>query len=148
MRKPVKCFIVEGVDRDVRFIKEMTSTFFRGKFESLVICLPAAQNIYMLYEKMKRDSFETDLIELIREDIAEAREALDGITRQSIDEVYLFFDFDIHQNNLTGTQNPLAVLRTMVDFFDNETENGKLYISYPMVEAIYDYREGLCEPYT
>lgn len=26
----------------------------------------------------------------------------------------------------------------MIDVFDNETENGKLYISYPMVEALRD----------
>ena len=27
---------------------------------------------------------------------------------------------------------------------DNETENGKLYISYPMVEALRDYEPGKC----
>ena len=37
------------------------------------------------------------------------------------------------------------VVRKMLDFFNNETENGKLYISYPMVEALYDYKNGLCE---
>jgi len=148
MSKPVKCFIVEGVSRDYRFIKEMTSTFFKGKYKSLVICLPAAQNIYMLYDKLKRDNFETDLIELLREEVPEARIALEGVTRQSIDEVYLFFDYDIHQDNLADSQNPQNVLRTMISFFDNETENGKLYISYPMVEAVYDFREGECEPHT
>lgn len=33
----------------------------------------------------------------------------------------------------------------MLEAFDNETENGKLYISYPMVESLYDYEEGRCQ---
>ena len=32
----------------------------------------------------------------------------------------------------------------MLQSFDNETENGKLYISYPMVEALRDYKPGIC----
>ena len=32
----------------------------------------------------------------------------------------------------------------MLELFDNETENGKLYISYPMVEALRDYMPGIC----
>lgn len=32
----------------------------------------------------------------------------------------------------------------MLENFDNETENGKLYISYPMVEALRDYESGKC----
>lgn len=29
------------------------------------------------------------------------------------------------------------VIEEMLNVFSNETENGKMYISYPMVEAIY-----------
>ncbi len=32
----------------------------------------------------------------------------------------------------------------MLTSFDNETENGKLYISYPMVEALRDYEPEKC----
>lgn len=148
MNKPIKCFIVEGEDRDYRFINEMTRTFFKGRYDSITICLPAEQNIYMLYSRLKEDQFETDLIELLREDNKRAEEILDGIDRQSIDEIYLFFDYDIHQKNLPAGQDPLKVLDMMLKFYDNETENGKLYISYPMVEALYDYQDGYCEPFT
>ena len=150
MDKPIKCFIVEGEDRDYRFIRGMINTFFKGKYESVTVCLPASQNVYMLYNKLKEDDFETDLIELLREDKnnATAVSALEGIERQRIDEIYLFFDYDIHQDNLPNAQNPLDVLKSMLEFYNNETEHGKLYISYPMVEALYDYRDGYCEPYT
>ena len=32
----------------------------------------------------------------------------------------------------------------MLKNLDNETENGKLYISYPMVEVLRDYNPGVC----
>ena len=32
----------------------------------------------------------------------------------------------------------------MLENFDNEKENGKLHISYPMVEALRDYKPGKC----
>lgn len=150
MDKPIKCFIVEGEDRDYRFISGMISTFFKGKYESVTVCLPAEQNIYMLYNKLKEDNFETDLIELLREDKnnTAAIRALEGIERQRIDEIYLFFDYDIHQDNLPSAQNPVEVLKSMLEFYSNETEHGKLYLSYPMVEALYDYRDGYCEAAT
>ncbi len=33
----------------------------------------------------------------------------------------------------------------MLETFNNETENGLLYINYPMVEAVRDYIDGECE---
>lgn len=32
----------------------------------------------------------------------------------------------------------------MLESFNNETEHGKLYISYPMVEALRDFEKGKC----
>ena len=46
-------------------------------------------------------------------------------------QVFLFFDCDCHDSSASDDK-----LKKMLDFFDNETENGKLYISYPMIEAI------------
>lgn len=148
MNRPVKLFIVEGADRDYRFITRMTETFFSGKYEAKVICLPAQRNIYMLYRILKDDNFETDFVELIRDNIPDAEGVLANIERQSIDEIFLFFDYDVHQENLPKGSDSVAVLQEMLDTFNNETENGKLYISYPMIEAIYDYRKGECQSFS
>jgi len=152
MNNPVKLFIVEGEDRDYRFVNEMSFCFFsKGKFEAKVINLPASQNIYMLYRLLKEDDFDTDIVEILRDTVDVAKEKLEGVDRQDIDEVYLFFDYDVHQNNLSHENKCLSaddVVTTMLEVFDNETENGKLYISYPMVEALYDYKEGMCEAYS
>ena len=123
MSKPVKCFIVEGESRDYRFIQDMSSVFFRGRYELVTIFLAAEQNIYMLYNRLKEDGFETDLIEILREENKQAEEALTGIDRQDIDEVYLMFDYDIHQRNLSEDENPSDVLEKMLQFYNNERKS-------------------------
>jgi len=150
MAEPTMLFIVEGESRDYRFVEAMARCFFRdGRHRIAVVSVPAAQNIYMLYNRLIQDDFETDIVEVLRETVPEARVKLEGISRNSISQTYLFFDFDPHQRNLpSNDENVLDVLARMLAVFDNETENGKLYISYPMVEALYDYRRGQCQAFS
>ena len=49
-------------------------------------------------------------------------------------QVFLFFDYDFQ--NRIGAQKVNNILDEMLDFFDDETENGKLYINYPMIESL------------
>ncbi len=140
--KDYKAFIVEGEAREPSIINNISKVFFaHGAFK--IITLPAGQNIYMLWKKLKADDFDTDIIEVLREENEELEEQLEGLCRDDFSEVYLFFDYDGHQNNL-GEDDDNNVLEQMLISFDNETENGKLYISYPMVEALRDFEEGKC----
>jgi hypothetical protein len=43
-----------------------------------------------------------------------------------------------------GDEDAEDVMKQMLKSFDNETENGKLYINYPMVEALRDFEPGIC----
>jgi len=115
--------------------------FAHGNFK--IITLPVGENIYMLWKKLKADDFDTDIIEVLRESNDDIREQLTGLSRDDFSEVYLFFDYDTHQTNL-GKEDDADVVARMLKSFDNETENGKLYISYPMVEALRDYKPGIC----
>lgn len=149
MNKAVKLFIVEGEDRDYRFVEEMKRCFFKGRYETRTIAIPASQNIYMLYNQLREEEYEIDVVELLRDTVPSAEDVLKDVSRQDIDEVFLFFDYDAHQNNLKHSESDDEdVLREMLDFFDNETENGKLYVSYPMVEALYDYMDESCEAFS
>ncbi|MBE5874491.1 MAG: hypothetical protein E7287_08805 [Lachnospiraceae bacterium] len=137
-----KAFIVEGEAREPLIIDNISKVFFaHGNFK--IITLPAGQNIYMLWKKLKEDDFDTDIIEVLREEHKELEEQLAGLSRDDFSEVYLFFDYDGHQNNLAEDDDE-NVLDQMLISFDNETENGKLYISYPMVEALRDFESGVC----
>jgi hypothetical protein len=140
--KDYKAFIVEGEVREPLIIDNIFRVFFaHGNFK--IITLPAGQNIYMLWKKLKDDDFDTDIIEVLREEHKELEAILDGLSRDDFSEVYLFFDYDGHQNNLSDDDDR-DVIAQMLTSFDNETENGKLYISYPMVEALRDFVTGEC----
>lgn len=136
--------IVEGQSREPVILSNMETVFFRNvEFE--IIHLMAQQNIYMLWQRLKDDDFQTDLIEVIREFNPDLDSSL---TQDSFSEIYLFFDYDGHQDNLGGRCRGDDVVLEMLNTFDNETEQGKLYISYPMVEALRDYIPNDCRSFT
>lgn len=142
-----KAFVVEGKEREPEIIDNISKNFFKHhNFE--IITLPAEQNIYMLWKKLKEDDFETDLIEVLRESHEKIKQQLEGFTRDEFSEIFLFFDYDAHQNNLSkwheNEKDASNVIEQMLENFNNETENGKLYISYPMAEALRDYKAGTC----
>ena len=140
--KDYKAFIVEGEAREPQIIDNISKVFFaHGNFK--IITLPAGQNIYMLWKKLKEDDFETDIIEVLRESHDYIAEQLTGLSRDDFSEIYLFFDYDTHQTNM-GKEDDEDAVAKMLKSFDNETESGKLYISYPMVEALRDYKPGIC----
>jgi hypothetical protein len=143
--KDYMAFVVEGEAREPDIINSIRNSFFKNK-NYKVITLPAGQNIYMLWKRMKDDDFETDLIEVVREYNDVLDKLLGGISRDDFSEVYLFFDLDRQQDNLSTEdgENAETIIDEMLATFDNETENGKLYISYPMSEALRDYQENLC----
>lgn len=137
-----KAFIVEGEAREPQIINNISKVFY-SKSNIKIITLPAGQNIYMLWKTLMKDDFDTDIIEVLREEHEELNKQLEGLKRDDFSEVYLFFDYDGHQDNLKE-ENSENVLEQMLLSFDNETDNGKLYISYPMVEALRDFEEGIC----
>lgn len=137
-------FIVEGESREPLIIANLTQIFFKSL--PCIISLSAGENLYMLWNILKQDEYETDIIEVLREYSPSARKRLEeeNLTRDNIEEIYLFFDYDGHQNNVPIEAANEDVVREMLGVFSNETELGKLYISYPMVEALRDFKLGEC----
>ena len=74
-----KAFIVEGEVREPLIIDNILKVFFsHGNFK--ILTLPAGENIYMLWKKMKADDFDTDIIEVLRESNDDCRDR--GITEE------------------------------------------------------------------
>jgi hypothetical protein len=86
--------------------------------------------IYSLYNKMEKDC-DLELFGILKETLGSKNPELLTINQSDIQEINLFFDYDGHAASAEYTK-----LELMLEHFNNETENGKLYISYPMVEAI------------
>lgn len=130
-------FVFEGARAEVQIYNSLKVHF--SKIDpSTHIHATFGTHIYELFKVLEEDD-DQDIVELIRERSDENNLLLSGITRDSVAEVYLFFDYDGHVPVATD-----ASLMEMVEFFDNETAEGKLYISYPMVEALKHLHEEVC----
>lgn len=76
------------------------------------------------------DDRDLDTFTLLKE-IPQNKEVLKDFDRDDFAEIYLFFDYDGHSTLANDTY-----LEEMLDLFNEETETGKLLISYPMVESL------------
>ncbi len=116
--------------------KNICHHFFADKAEMIIVMLPAAGNLYMLWTRLHEDDFETDVISVLKEMNRGVANRLKGIGAADFSEIYLFFDYDGHNNNIPKRMGKADALKEMLLTFNNETELGKLYVSYPMVESI------------
>lgn len=126
-------FVLEGAWAEGKMIDSLERHFLGGRFA--VRCVYDAE-IYQLYKQLKADDFALDIVNVLKERSPENAGILQHYNRDSFAGVYLFFDYDGH-STLADDEK----LMEMLSFFDNETENGLLYVSYPMVEAIRHYRD-------
>ena len=58
-----------------------------------------------------------------------------GVKSSDFSEIYLFFDYDFQNTNLT-LEEMNRRLQEMLEMFDDETDNGKLYINYPWLNQL------------
>lgn len=128
-------FVFEGSVTEQEVFDHLKSLFTGNKESSVLIAYHCGE-IYSLYHKMKNDP-DLDLIGILQE-IPGKNQSLAEISRRQISEIYLFFDYDGHAPAADD-----AKLKEQLKHFDNETENGKLFISYPMVEAIRHIKDGV-----
>ena len=135
-RKKKIAIIYEGEKTEENIFKNISQHFFAERADIMIMTLPAAGNLYMLWTKLREDNFQTDVISVLCEMNANLSEGLKGMGAADFSEVYLFFDYDGHHNNIPKKFSGKDALEEMLETFNNETELGKLYVSYRMVEAI------------
>ncbi|WP_322863091.1 hypothetical protein [Aeromonas allosaccharophila] len=117
-------FIFEG-KRTEHVIADSLLRFFIENENKVVVKSSYGTNIYDLYKNIKDDEF-IDIFALIRE----RDNSLTSYSRDQFSQIYLFFDYDGHAPAASNDK-----LAEMLSFFNEETENGKLFVSYPMVES-------------
>ncbi|CAB5495998.1 hypothetical protein BTHERMOSOX_1772 [Bathymodiolus thermophilus thioautotrophic gill symbiont] len=128
-------FVYEGKKHERKYIKSlMQETDINIK--DTIIETAFCNNIYGLCRVTQGfDTVEDKIYQLFKKQKLKALGSNAQLipTREDISEIYLFFDYDGHV--------PMAnnkVIKEMLRVFNNETEQGKLYISYPMLEALKD----------
>ena len=119
-------FVFEG-EKTERLITDNLTQFFVN--ENTVITCAYCKTIYNMYAEILCDE-DLDTFNLVK-DIEANKEVLKDFKRSDFAEIYMFFDYDGHATNASDKK-----LNDLLSVFNNETEKGKLYISYPMVEAL------------
>lgn len=126
-------FVFEGEERERQIFKTIEYLFFQGR-DSIVCSF--GNNIYELYRQLK-EMDGGDIVSVLRENNSASSDSpFSGNERTSdFSEIFLFFDYDFQNKNLT-LEEMNSQLAEMLEMFGDETDNGKLYINYPMVEAL------------
>ena len=137
-------FVFEGKKRETDIFRTLEYLYF-PKGQAIVCSF--GNNIYELYRQLIELGEAGDLISLLRERNKGNPDSPFGEDTKSSDfsEVYLFFDYDFQNRNLSLEQMNKQISE-MLALFQDETDNGKLYINYPMIEAI-RYTKELPDPH-
>lgn len=128
-------FVFEGRKTEPALFKTLEYLYFNNPNEKKVCCF--GYNIYELYRLMTESDFTEDIVTVIKRKLESRNEKpiSDELSITDFSEVYLFFDYDFQNKNLE-LEELNAQLNEMIEFFSDETDNGKLYVSYPMIESI------------
>ena len=130
-------FILEGEDREPRIIESLQNTFFGQNSLTSIHC-SFGNDIYELYKEIVDiDEYEEVNIVGILKNLGIEINGFNYYKMSDFSEIYLFFDHDGHDDQANDEK-----LKAMLSLFNNETEAGKLYINYPMVESFRDIGDG------
>lgn len=150
IRKGLILVLYEGTDAEPRVLATIKKVFsqLKNKDNVFYIDLEVAygDNIYSLYSRLKKDEDES-IYGVLHE---MCPQVLTGIKEDDISEIYLFFDLDVHHKithdgrKIIDLPDNLQKVEDMLKFFGDEADNGKLYISYPMLEALKDIKMKNC----
>ena len=116
----LQLFVFEGGRAESKYVEKLEQNFL-GKRIS-VKCVYDAE-IYQLYKYLKNEDPDFDMVELLKERNKENAKLLKDYTRDSFAYIYLFFDYDAHSTLADDSK-----IVEMLNFFNDETENGFLYI--------------------
>jgi hypothetical protein len=137
-------FVFEGKQREPALFQTMQRLFFPKGNEPIVCSF--GNNLYQLYKELNEYDGDGDIVLLLKEKFSDKDENPFRNFERSSDfsEIYLFFDYDFQNTNLSLDEINRQV-DEMLDLFDDETLNGKLYINYPMIESL-RYTKKLPDP--
>lgn len=122
-------FVFEGEKAEPIVFDSIRKLYLVSEKVEVVKC---KYDLPTLYAKLKTSGYDVFRVLPLQENGIVIPEGVRIDTLFS--QIYLFFDYDFQNRMGLDRLNP--ILEEMLDFFDDETVNGKLYINYPMVESL------------
>ena len=125
--------IVEGARTDTRLMIKMMENYGLDNYN----IVSYNTNIYVLYKQLFVDgsSYGVDLLQTLIEH--EKNENIKEKLKLNYTHIILCFDLDPHDSQYSNKK-----IIELSQFFNESTENGKLYLNYPMIES-YSHRNGV-----
>jgi len=124
-------FVFEGEVTEPAILDSLEKYFF-PKTENAIIHAVFGAEIFQLAQKLQKDEF-LDLPGILKEEKrVKWNSILDGYTSDDFSAIYLFFDHDGHSHTNSGElsqEEYTDMLDRMLNYFDNETDHGKLFLS-------------------
>ena len=137
MSKNYILVVFEGLVTEKTIFNNLKKHFLNENSNTIVYGFHCGE-IYSLYNKLEKDE-DLELFALLKENLKDTNKELKNIKRNQVSELYLFFDYDGHARSANDEK-----LKYMLQLFNDETSDyGKLYISYPMVEAIKHLKDNV-----
>lgn len=144
-------FIFEGKNQEPKIYKTLERLFFSEENDERIY-VSYCSNIYNFYNIIRsHDLFnnnDSSIPLLIKEEMRKHPDLnphISDFNADDISQVFIFFDYDIQNSNATRgeqTKEYNLQIQEMLSFFNDETNHGKLYINYPMVDS-YRYTDKL-----
>lgn len=131
--------ICEGVDKEPKIFARVKALGFLPQDVEVV---SYGTNIYKLYRCLERESqgYEDGWNSLdLQLMLVERAQTEDGkrILQDQYTDILLIFDFDPQDSYFRNhPEEAFRRFNKLLEFFSESTEHGKLYLSYPMVEAL------------
>lgn len=143
-------FVFEGAKTEPLIYSTIKNLYFKDSEDITYIF---NSNIYGLYNRIKREFSDfsgiedaADVVSILQEMHPES-ELSKISTSSQIDQIFLFFDYDFqHAFHIKEQHQELDLediikednhrIEELLDFFNDETNMGKLYINYPMIESL------------
>ena len=121
--------IVEGEDTEVKILGSESHGLL-SLIGTKCEIIPFKNPIYELYDAYKKGEYD-DLVSYLRHE--KGLKVDDNVlSKNAFSAIYLIFDFEPHYQKYSDEK-----IKELLNLFNNETELGKLYINYPMVESYY-----------
>ncbi|MGR5048280.1 hypothetical protein ACPV3P_05995 [Photobacterium damselae] len=132
LKSTILC-VFEGEKREHDYFDSLKQQLLNNQNEDIIMC-SYGNDIFELFKDLDEDD-DFDIFELIKEskDAPKNKILLADYTNDDINQIYLFFDMEVQDDKYDAD-----TLRKMLSIFDMEDNHGKLFISYPMVEALRD----------
>lgn len=130
--------ILEGRNTEPPVVATIRQLYFADNQDQLVCSY--GTDTYTLWKEVKSyvdDGCEPDVFEILRERLHKCGDSsLDGYSSYQFESIYLFFDYD-PQNRTISSETLNSAISDMLDLFSDPMDKGQLFISYPMIEALY-----------